>query len=195
MFLSEKTTQAAAKFVKMAGGTMPYIVLLKLLYVADRKMLLQWGVPMTYDAWYSMNYGPVLSSTYRLIRETPTIDSAKEPDNYWQKHLRKNNYDLLLVDDPGDDLLSEAEDTIIAHVFDELGSKKKWELVDWTHELPEWSDPGNSSRPITYETVLLAEGFTPDAIAGRMNHLYSAREITLAWAEAAPHEHSTDSAE
>ena len=185
MYSSEKTTQAAAKFVKMAGGAMPYIVLLKLLYLADREMLVKWGIPMTYDAWYSMKHGPVLSNTYDAIRQTPLVDGEAEGGNYWAKHFRKKNYDLHLVSDPGDELLSKAEDEIIERIFGKQGSKTKWELVDWTHELPEWNDPGNSSVPITYETVLLAEGFTPDVIAQKMNHIHAAREIASLFAEAA----------
>ena len=175
MYLTKKTTQAAAKFVRLAGGTMPYIVLLKLLYVADREMLLKWGVPMTYDQWYSMKYGPVLSNTYNAIRSTPSFEASIETTNYWGKHIRKNNYDLHLVDDPGDDLLSEAEDAVIEQVFSELGSKGKWELMDWTHDMPEWNDPGNSSIPITYESVLFAEGFSPDVVSSRIKNIHAAR--------------------
>ena len=181
MYLAEKTTQVAAKFVSMAGGTMPYIVLLKLLYLADRQMLVRWGVPMTYDAWYSMPYGPVLSNTYNAIKKMPVGAGAIGRD-YWGRHLCKSRYDLCVVNDPGDDLLSAAEDSIIEEIYQAHGAKNQWELIDFTHELPEWNDPGNSSIPITYESVLIAEGLPRDAVARRIENIQTTREIAAAFA-------------
>ncbi len=203
MFSNEKTTQAAAKFVKRAGGSIPYIVLLKLLYVADKEMLLTWGVPMTYDQWFSMRHGPVLSNTYNLIKTTlpesqegtPPHQVQTEANTYWHTYLRKSLNNLSLAEDPGDDLLSEAEDHIIDQTFNELGSKQKWDLVDWTHGLPEWSDPGNSSAPITYEDVLRVNGLSAEAIKDAMNHIYTERDIASSLAKLEDHEQKSLSEE
>ena len=183
MYSSEKTTQAVAKFIKLAGGVMPYIFLLKLLYVADREMLLKWGIPITYDQWYLMKYGPVLGHTYTTIRKTPPLDGKAEPSNYWAKHIRKAGYDLHMVSDPGDDLLSEAEDAIIEKVFGEHGNKEKWEMVEWTHKLPEWRDPGSASVPLSYEKVLLAERVAPEVAARKVSNIRAAVKIASVFAE------------
>ena len=44
-FNERKATQAAAHFLKLAGGKMDYRKLMLLLYLADRKALLTWGRP------------------------------------------------------------------------------------------------------------------------------------------------------
>ncbi|WP_419167442.1 hypothetical protein [Candidatus Palauibacter sp.] len=44
-----KTTQLAGEFLRLAGGRMSYMKLIKLLYLVDRRSLLERGVPVTYD--------------------------------------------------------------------------------------------------------------------------------------------------
>ena len=158
MFLEAKTTQIAGKLIQKAGGKLSFLSLLKLLYFADKQMLLDWGVPMTYDEWYAMPHGPVLSKTYNLIKAAP------ENSGTWGLHIRRNEWDVELINDPGDDLTSEAEDEIIEKIFGEHGRKSKWQLRDLTHELPEWNDPGGSSNRITYKEVLQVAGLSADAI-------------------------------
>ncbi len=150
MFKEEKTTQIAAQFLLRADGKMPYIKLLKLIYYADREMLQRWGIPMTYDRWYSMKCGPVLSSTYDLIKSNS--------GNIWSKFISSEGYDVVLRSDPGNGELSKAENEIIGDTFNEHGGKDKWELVCETHDLPEWVDTGEGAVEITYRTVLEVQG-------------------------------------
>src|SRR4051812_25972921 len=74
-FDEAKATEATALFLALRGGQMHYMKLIKLLYLADREALLQWGVPITTDSYVSMDHGPVVSTIYDLIRrrvEGPT---------------------------------------------------------------------------------------------------------------------------
>jgi uncharacterized phage-associated protein len=131
---------------------MPYIKLMKLMYFADREMLLRWGLPMTYDRWCAMKCGPVLSATYNLMK--------KDDGDTWHKYIAVQGYDIALKEDPGSDELSPAETEIIEEIFERQGKKDKWTLVETSHCLPEWEDPiVNTSHPITYRSVLEGEGF------------------------------------
>ena len=71
------TTQLAARFLHKAGGSMPYLKLLKLMYYADRQMLITRGTLITFDKWVAMKLGPVLSSTYDLICPQRTTTSGR----------------------------------------------------------------------------------------------------------------------
>ncbi len=75
MFREDKTTQMAARFLKLAGGRLPYLHLMKILYQADKQMLITRGKLITYDRWYSMKYGPVPRATLDLIRSEPQAKS------------------------------------------------------------------------------------------------------------------------
>ena len=92
MFRQDKVTQMAARFLNLAGKQMPYLLLLKLLYLADKEMLLKWGKPISYDQWVSMDWGPVLSTTYDLIKGPPIGQSS-----YWADHIKNvGRYDVRL---------------------------------------------------------------------------------------------------
>ena len=68
-FNEVKTTQAAARLLFSNGGHMEVLKLVKLLYLADRKALLRWGRPLTFDRYFSLPHGPVLGVTVDRINE------------------------------------------------------------------------------------------------------------------------------
>lgn len=172
MFREDKTTQMAARFLQLAGKRLPYIQLLKLLYLADKQMLTQHGKPITYDRWYAMKYGPVLSSTYNLIKEN-------NQSEYWSNYIQTANYDVVLCSDPGSDALSAAEDRIIEAVFEEHKNRDLWQMVDVTHQLPEWENPGDTSKEMTYEEVLRVGGFDQEDIDNILDNIRVQNDIHL----------------
>src|SRR4051794_10494791 len=67
-FDERKATEATSLLLMLRGNRMHYMKLIKLLYLADREALLRWGRPITTDTFVSMDYGPVVSTIYDLIR-------------------------------------------------------------------------------------------------------------------------------
>src|ERR1022692_4006520 len=115
-FNEKKATQAAARFLKLRGGNMNYMKLIKLLYMLDREALLRWGRPVTFADVYSMKYGPVLSEVHDLITEMPDPDDP----GFWATHISEaSRYSVGLVDDPGCDELSASEEELIEEIFKE----------------------------------------------------------------------------
>ena len=77
-FNEKKATQAAAHLLRLRGGRMSYMKLIKLLYLADREALLRWGRTISTDRYVSMDRGPVLSRVLDLATDgedpgTPSI--------------------------------------------------------------------------------------------------------------------------
>lgn len=167
MFREDKATQIAAQFLQLADGSMKYLNLIKLLYLSDKQMLLRWGEPMIYDQWYSMRYGPVVSKTYELIK------AGIAPGDYWSDHICTKGNFAIFQSDPGNADLSSAENAIITEVYEEYGNMDQWDLVRLSHTFPEWSAPGRSSRPISYEDVLLSSGFSPSIIQDIIENIES----------------------
>jgi len=136
---------------------MSYLKLLKLLYLADRRALVELGRPITFDRFVSMPKGPVLSTTYDLILEEPDPSEL----SYWHQFISPpRDYDVSLLAEPPHDQLSRAEEAIIDRVFEEFRQWTRWELVAYTHDLPEYRDPAGSSIPINLRDILLAEGMS-----------------------------------
>ncbi|HEX8319245.1 Panacea domain-containing protein [Longimicrobium sp.] len=163
-YREEKATQAAARLLQLRGGRMSYMKLIKLLYLTEREALVRFGAPLTSDSYVSMPYGPVLSATLNRINEPEMYE-----DGYWDKYIGpKRNYEVALKN-PGaavpNDQLSPAEETLIDEIFRRYGHMDRWELVKFTHTLPEWTDPEGSSLPISPDEILLSEGYSTEDVA------------------------------
>lgn len=161
-FNEAKATQAASRLLRLRGGKMSYLKLIKLLYLVDREAILRWGRPVTTDRHVSMPKGPVVSQIYDLI----TTGNPPDISTYWHRYISApQGFDVTLCIDPGDDELSPAEESLIDEVYALHGQKNRWELVRFTHDLPEWQDPNGSSIPIAYSDILRAENRTDAEIA------------------------------
>lgn len=159
VFDDNKSAQAAAVLLRLANGEMYYIHLLKLLYLADRQSLLETGYPITGAKMVSMDKGPVLSEIYQSITWG---DDAQTP---WSEVVEdRADHKVGLRGEPGLKKLSRYELGLLERVYAKWGSWNRWDLVRYTHDLPEWHDPEGSSTPIDVREIL--------ADAGR-----SAREI------------------
>ena len=163
-FNEDATAQAAAHLLRLHGGTLPYMKLIKLLYLADRRMLLEHGRPITGDRFVSMRHGPVLSRVLDFINEGPRRTDAAS----WFRYVSApRGYDVSLVDvNAPTDELSRLELRVLNEIDAEFGPLDKWELVDLLHQiLPEWTDPGSGSRPIEFADILRAADRSEDDIA------------------------------
>jgi uncharacterized phage-associated protein len=169
-FCQEKTTQAAGLLLRLRGGHMSHLKLIKLLYLADRQALLRWGRPITFDQHVSMNHGPVLSQTLDLINGGIPPEEAA----YWRRYIGErvdHEVELRPDQDCPTDQLSEAEEDLLAEVFAEFGLFTRWQIRDYVHTLPEWKDPNGSMLPIHYDEILQAGGMAPEEIAQVMAEL------------------------
>ena len=155
-FNETKATQAAAKFLQRAGGTLNYMILIKLLYLLDRKALLHWGRSVTFSDCYSMEYGPVVSEVHDLITE------QQRKKGFWQSHIAPpQGYSVSLQENPGDGALSEAEEDFITEVFSEYGHyTDPFKLADLLHqELPEWTPVEQGERvKLSYKDIWIKAG-------------------------------------
>jgi uncharacterized phage-associated protein len=167
-FDEAKATQAAALVLKMRGGRMHYLKLIKLLYLVDREALLRWGIPVTTDRYVSMDHGPVVSRIYKLITEDI-------PKPVWAKYVSApmGEYEVELKPnaDPPTDRLSRAEEELIGEIYSQYGHQNRWNLVDYMHTLPEWQDPHGSSVPISVRQILEAGGEDEDEIRAVLREL------------------------
>lgn len=162
-FREERTTQAAARLIQLEGGTINHMKLIKLLYIAERRALLRWGRPITFDWYVSMPHGPVLSFTLDKINQ----QAAPGSESYWHRYIsERRNHEISLKDasEIPNDQLSPAEEALLDEVYAEFGKLNQWELRDYSHTLPEWQDPKGSRLPIRIEDILLSEGLSDDDV-------------------------------
>jgi len=146
MFNEAKTTQAAARLLKDAGAPMNFMVLMKMLYLADRAAFMKYGRSITNDIYYAMFLGPVLSNTHDLATE----ELPPEEDHYWKRHISpRENHEVRLIADPGDRELSEREVKILDAIFAKFKGylSDPFGLPKWMHKnLPEVKEVPRGQR-------------------------------------------------
>ena len=147
-FNERKALAAATHLLVEGGGRMPYIRLLKLLYLADRASFLEYGRPITGDRYVAMKLGPVLSTVYDRIKE-----------GVWEGRIRTIGYDAELVGPELTGPLSEAEVTILDEVSKFCEKLDHWKISDLSHDLPEWKETSRN-RDIPVERIFEALGKT-----------------------------------
>lgn len=160
-YREDKTTQAAALLIKFDGGQVNHMKLIKLLYLADREALIQWGRPITFDWYYSLPHGPVLSFTLDRINSQP------DPENpsYWHLYIsERQDNQVALINEAPNSQLSPAEEALLDEIYSQFGDKDQYELRDYTHTLPEWHDPHGSNLPIDIGDILRFGGYSEDEI-------------------------------
>jgi uncharacterized phage-associated protein len=179
-YREDKATQAAARLLQLAGGKLNHMKLVKLLYLADRQALLQFGRPITFDWYVSMQHGPVLSFTLDKINDSQPPDGT----SYWHRFIsERRDHEVELLDTVPRDQLSPAEEQLLDAVWSEFGKMTQWELRDYSHSLPEWRDPKGSSLPIEIRDILVSEGFT-DSEAAEVLDTLMAEEVAARLSDA-----------
>jgi uncharacterized phage-associated protein len=163
-FSVERTAQAAAVLLREAEGQrMPYIRLIKLLYLADRESIQETSFPITGDDPYAMDHGPVLTLTLDLLRGRTVNPTAREAMPTWKQWIRTvGDYDVELVGDPGYRKLSRYEMKKLQEVAARYADRDHWAIIDELHRtLPEWRETyqfDGSSHRIDERTLLHAVG-------------------------------------
>lgn len=185
LFDERRTAQAAAFLLHKAGGRLPVLKLMKLLYLAERESLRLYGEPIAGDHLVSMPHGPVLSRTYDLMN-----GSEKSGDGGWDCWMDDKAAHEIALRDPSrirtpDDLLelSDGDLKVLDHIWAEFGHMGKWELRDYTHSdaCPEWEDPRGSSRPIPMGRVLRAVGYEGEALSSVLEHIKEQTHLKAAF--------------
>ncbi|KPW14658.1 hypothetical protein ALO91_102273 [Pseudomonas syringae pv. aceris] len=175
----QKVAQMAAFFLCRRGGTMSYLKLMKLLYLSDREAIDRFNRPISDDSMVSMEHGPVLSRTLDLMKQ-------KIPSDGWNHWVTSptHTYDVSLKCGVTDweelDELSRADLDVLESVWKKFGHMDRYQLRDYTHDcLPEWENPGRSSRPIDPASLLQALGRGAEVANEQARELQERKKLRL----------------
>ncbi|WP_308512965.1 Panacea domain-containing protein [uncultured Turicimonas sp.] len=160
-------------FLWKAGGTMSYLKLLKLVYLADRKALLETGKTLTGDSYSAMKLGPVPSFTYNYLKQDMFL-----PD--WIEHKKFDTRLKKEVDskDPLEtfELLSPIAQDILESIWEKYGKIDKYNLSKLTRTIcPEWEKCKDDS--IELADILKAEGYSSSQIHSTLERLAEFKKL------------------
>jgi len=173
-FNEQKATAVACYFLERAGGELEDLKLMKLMYLSEREMIRLANVGITGDSFFSMQNGPVLSETLRLMQGKP----RKSKGTIWNEHIESPEQWKVRLRKPIEpNVLSEAEQTVIGKQWNAHGRKNKWNLVDLTHTFPEWDERARQFKTsilISPVDVLEAMELPPKTIEARLAQMRAA---------------------
>lgn len=127
----------------------------KMLYLADKLHLQEYGRMICGDRYIAMEYGPVPSAIYDMMK---VADRRESIDVDWDEliqeafSVQQGRY-ITLKREPDMDLLSESEIRCITGTTDQYGRKSFGELTDITHDSA-WEET-DDDQPIPLEAIIL----------------------------------------
>lgn len=136
-FSYKKATQVLNYFAIKGGGHINKMKALKLTYFADRYHLRKYGRPITNDEYFAMTYGPVASG----VKDIAEMSDFLSPDEreYACKFIEVKNRYYLFSKKPYDkNVFSESDIEALLFVWDKFSYKEEFELVNISHQYPEW---------------------------------------------------------
>lgn len=152
IFDEQKAAEASSCLLSANGGCLPYMKLIKLLYIADRRSLTMYHSSITTDSYFSMKFGPVPTSILDCIKHADEYPS----DSPWNSSIKTRGYDVILKKTFSQRFLSQEERDLLETVNSEYKGKDQFDLSDITHAFPEWYNPGDSRIPLPIEDILQA---------------------------------------
>jgi len=159
----KKATQATAYLVSLNGGHMDLWRMLKLIYLFDRKSLVETGSTITGDALDNMPHGGTPS---RIYDNTKSHRDERFKDAVWREYLTESvdNEVKLKTLDFSTDELSEFERDLIRRVWERFANVSSTLLYKFIHNLPEFKDPEGSSTRVDPEEILRHANWTDEDI-------------------------------
>ncbi len=135
IFDEQKATDATAFLLSLSENKLPYMKLMKLLYMAERISLSEYHYSITTDSYYLTKYGPVASGIYDCISHwddlsdnSPWKNAITINKETYTAELKRKNCDF--------GMLSEEEKDILKAVNDEHCEEDEVEPSEYT-QFPE----------------------------------------------------------
>lgn len=145
--------------------------LLKLLFLADKLHLNKYGRPASGDNYVAMEYGPVPTFAYDVLKKKSTaLTSLKLTDFPFRIESNQQNKAVVVVPERGPDikLFSKSDISAFTESLAKYGDWKFGRLMDFTHADPAyktaWESKGASNAPpIDYALLLTHDHATEEA--------------------------------
>lgn len=152
-FDERKAAQAAAWLLRRHGRPLDAARLATLLYLVDRRAVLESGGPTTGDAWIATEHGPSL----RRIAEL--LDAGSRCKSVWSRYVQPAGRGAVAAADADDcGALSDYDRRLLDETRERFADADESLLRGCSAE--GWGEPGAAAAEIDPRAVLLAAGLT-----------------------------------
>lgn len=168
VFNNEKATAALTAFISLKGNVADFYYLNKMMYLLERKSILETGMPVFFDRLCSLPYGPVPSNVNDELKNVRQMWDFAD----WAPYVRFNGQTTVeLIQEADYDYLSryelrsiqqlhkEIEDTL--HLSKREPSDAFNTLHSYVMKLPEYVKKDAGREYLPYEDLLIKNGVDP----------------------------------
>lgn len=146
MFNYKKAIQILAWLLrKYNGGVASKILLIKLIYFADKYHLRKYGRTVSGDEYKAMNFGPVASKTLNVADQNEyflDLHTLKMATNAFE--IMQSGRMLRLINIGEDtNALSKTDLEALDFAYSKFGKEKPFDLAEYTHQYAEWAKHKN----------------------------------------------------
>lgn len=184
LFDERTAANVAAAFLRLSGGELNILKLMKLMYLSERKSYEQFAEPMIGDRLVAMPRGPVLSMTYDCVNSGGTLIEGG-----WDEWVSDRADHIVSIKKNIESIeklpmLSMDQINLIQQAWQEFGHLDQFQLVEYTHNpenCPEWTDPSGSSFDIPLSSLFKHLGFNDQKTESALADLYDQAKIKQAF--------------
>jgi uncharacterized phage-associated protein len=134
----EKTIQLLG-YIQRKSNSTDKLTLIKLLFFADRVHLRRHFSLISHDVYYALQNGPAASKTVNVLNRSVQFESKISNKNKeFLAKIEKTNRNNRTINETQTDCLSKYEMEAVDMVVDLFGKFSTKELVEITHDYPEW---------------------------------------------------------
>jgi hypothetical protein len=156
MFETKKILQMIAYLLSLNNNEMNLLKLIKELYLIDRESIDQRDTSISGDVYFSLPHGPVLSATLNLLNDLDKDNRDNPFADFLETKQAQYYPDIVLKNNPGDDYLSIKDKQYIEKISKQFQKHSPMEIENYTHKLPEWTDPKGSNIKIRFQDIMRA---------------------------------------
>ena len=140
----QKFVHAAAYLVQKCPADVTKMKLAKLLFFADKKHLLTYGRPLVGGRYIKMEWGPVPSQGYNLMKHDER--ASGEDQALFDRHLEVKGNDILLKTPANLDYLAETDREVLDETIAQYGHFTPAQLSKMSHHEPAWKQAEMNSE-------------------------------------------------
>lgn len=164
VFNSEKAIAALSYFLELKGGTADFYYLNKMMYLLERKSILERGMPVFYDRLCSLPFGPVPSNVNDELKNVRQLGDFADWSSHF-KFIKQNTVSLAGAFNK--DVLSRYELKSIEIIHTNIENDLQLSrhpvrafhiLHEYITKLPEYVEIKSGSSFLTYDSLLEKNG-------------------------------------
>ena len=147
---ASKTINVLGYFAQKQGNeAMNCMKAYKLVWLADRYHLRQFGRTITGDRYFAMQRGLVPSDTKNIVEGECPRHISLESFNKTAIQHDKGSFSYRFVSVIDQDVFSESDREVLDLIWNTFGGLDQWQLSELSHKAPEWKQ---------YESLLKENG-------------------------------------